>query len=72
VNTYIIDLQDAASLQAVRNIKHKNVVIAENLFRNPLPLFIGGFFIACGVCIMHYIGMMAMVFDGVMEWNSGT
>ena len=59
------------SITEIRNMKHKNVLLREALFRNMLPLLIGGFFIGSGVCIMHYIGMLAMVFDGYMEWNAG-
>ena len=70
IDSFIEDLR-SKTIQEIRKIKDKNAVVKEALFRNPKPLFIGGFFIASGVCIMHYIGMMAMVFDGYMEWNAG-
>ena len=70
IDSFIEDLR-SKTIQEIRKIKDKNAVVKEALFRNPKPLFIGGFFIASGVCIMHYVGMMAMVFDGYMEWNAG-
>ena len=66
-----VDSLRRKSIAEIRNMKHKNVLLREALFRNMLPLLIGGFFIGSGVCIMHYIGMLAMVFDGYMEWNAG-
>ena len=70
IDSFIEDLR-SKTIQEIRNIKGKNAVVKEALFRNLIPLIIGGFFIASGVCIMHYIGMMAMVFDGYIVWNAG-
>ena len=55
----------------IRHKKHANEFIGSALFTNLLPLAIGGLFIAAGVCVMHYIGMMAMVFDGTILWDGG-
>ena len=67
-----VDSMRRKSIAEIRNIKkRKNVLLIEALFRNMPPLLIGGVFVASGVCVMHYIGMLAMVFDGYMEWNAG-
>ena len=58
-------------IHEIRNMKHRNIVLGNALFRNMPPLLVGGFFIASGVCIMHYIGMMAIVFQGTMTWRPG-
>ena len=70
VDSFVEDLR-RRSIAEIRNMKHKNVLLRDALFRNMPPLLIGGFFIGSGVCVMHYIGMMAMVFDGYMEWSAG-
>ena len=66
-----VDSLRRKSIAEIRNMKHKNVLLREALFRNMPPLLVGGFFIGSGVCIMHYIGMLAMVFDGYIVWNAG-
>jgi NO-binding membrane sensor protein with MHYT domain len=34
-------------------------------------LVAGGVTTSAGVCIMHYVGMASMVFDGQIHWNAG-
>jgi NO-binding membrane sensor protein with MHYT domain len=34
-------------------------------------LVIGGIVTGSGVCIMHYVGMSAVAFDGQLEWDAG-
>lgn len=34
-------------------------------------LILGGVITSVGVCIMHYLGMVSMIFEGNMEWNIG-
>ena len=58
-------------IQDIRKMKHRNFVIGSALFRNMRPLLLGGILIASGVCIMHYVGMLAIVFEGTMRWNPG-
>lgn len=59
------------TIQEIRTIKHKNVFLFVTLFKNMKYLVLGGVFTAAGVCVMHYIGMMAMVMDVEVEWNGG-
>ena len=70
IDSFISDLQ-GKSISEIRKIQHKHVLLGRTLFRNMLPLIGGGVLIASGVCIMHYIGMMAMVFEGYIVWNAG-
>ena len=70
VDSFIASMK-TKSLNDIRNIQHKHVLLGKTLFKNMLPLIGGGVLIASGVCIMHYIGMLAMVFDGYIVWNAG-
>ena len=67
IDNFITELR-GKSINEIRKIQHK--VLGKTLFRNMPPLIGGGVLIASGVCIMHYIGMMAMVFDGYIVWNA--
>ena len=62
---------ETMTISEIRHMKHANDFLGSALFTNLLPLAIGGVFIAAGVCVMHYIGMMAMVFDGTILWDGG-
>ena len=70
INGFVAKVE-TMSIAEIRHMKHANEFIGSSLFTNLLPLAIGGLFIAAGVCVMHYIGMMAMVFDGTILWNGG-
>lgn len=43
------------------------IILSHSLYR----IVIGGFIAAAGICIMHYIGMEAMQFQGTIEWDAG-
>jgi NO-binding membrane sensor protein with MHYT domain len=58
----------ADSLDMVRQ-KHYLVKVA--LFRGTGRLILGGIIAGGGVCIMHYIGMLAMTADMNVHWNGG-
>lgn len=70
VNTMIEELK-AATIKEIRHLEKKHTFYAKNLLKNPLPLVIAGLFTAGGVCIMHYLGMAAMVIEGHINWNVG-
>ena len=59
------------SFQELRQMNSKQMFLLQSLFRNILPLVAGGVLTAGGVCVMHYIGMQAMVFPGYIQWNGG-
>ena len=42
-------------IHEIRNMKHRNIVLGNALFRNMPPLLIGGFFIVSGVVIAESI-----------------
>lgn len=60
---------DASEL-TIKEIKGTNFVFLA-LFKNPYPLVLGGFVTAAGIVVMHYIGMMAMVFEGTTSLDMG-
>lgn len=66
-------IKDARSLSIaeIRRIKNVRVFLFSNLFHGLGKLVLAGITAASGVCIMHYLGMEAMVFDGKIEWNVG-
>lgn len=59
------------SISQLRNLPNRNEVIGQSLFRNMRHLSLAAFFVASGVCVMHFIGMLAMVFDGHIIWKPG-
>jgi len=66
-------IKDARNLtiREIRSIKRKDTFLVLTLFRNVGKLVVGGIVTATGVCVMHYIGMEAMVVDGKIHWNAG-
>jgi NO-binding membrane sensor protein with MHYT domain len=59
-----------ASNMTIKEIKETNFIFMA-LFKDPSPLILGGCVTATGIVVMHYIGMMAMVFQGTMIWDMG-
>lgn len=59
------------TIQEIRRIQHKHVLYLNTLFARMGPLIAGGGMLAIGVCVMHYVGMDAIVADAVIEWNVG-
>mmetsp|Transcript_13997 Transcript_13997/g.12700 ORF Transcript_13997/g.12700 Transcript_13997/m.12700 type:complete len:219 (-) Transcript_13997:588-1244(-) len=70
IKDYITQLK-GQTIHEIRKIKDKNTFIVEKLFLNIQSLALGGFCAAIGVCIMHYIGMQAMIFEGHIVWSPG-
>ena len=56
------------SIAEVRS-QSKAAFLIQSLTYNLVPIVLAGLFTATGVCVMHYVGMMAMQFDGWIEWN---
>ena len=52
-------------------MKNKYQLLISMLFEGLPNLIFGGIVGATGVCVMHYVGMSAVVFDGYIEWNVG-
>lgn len=61
--------QDVRGL-TIQQIRKTNLVTMA-LFKNLLPLMVGGLVTATGIIVMHYIGMRAVVFPGRIEWDVG-
>lgn len=61
--------QDARGM-TIQQIRKTNLITLA-LFKNLLPLIVGGLVTASGIVVMHYIGMRAVVFPGRIEWNVG-
>lgn len=61
--------QDAKGM-TIEQIRNTNLVTLA-LFKNLLPLVVGGLVTASGIIVMHYIGMRAVIFPGRIEWNVG-
>jgi NO-binding membrane sensor protein with MHYT domain len=52
-------------------VRQKHYLIKVALFRGTGRLILGGIIAGGGVCIMHYIGMLAMTADMKVHWNGG-
>jgi hypothetical protein len=59
------------TIQEIRAIKHKHILMFLTLFRGLTRIVLGGVLTAAGVCVMHYIGMEAMVVDCDIDWDAG-
>ena len=59
------------TIEEIRRIKNVRIFILSTLFKGLQRLVLCGITTAAGVCVMHYVGMEAMVFDGKIEWNQG-
>lgn len=65
----IMTEQDAKGM-TIEQIRNTNLVTLA-LFKNLVPLVVGGLVTASGIIVMHYIGMRAVVFPGRIQWNVG-
>jgi hypothetical protein len=61
-------MKESTNMSTVRD---KFVLVKLFLMRNLSAIFLSGLLTAAGVCVMHYVGMMAMECDAVIEWNYG-
>jgi hypothetical protein len=69
----IADFYEKSQALSISDVKRqgKYAFLKSTLFHNMLPLCAGGFLTGLGVCVMHYIGMVAMKFNGNIVWNEG-
>eukprot|EP01036_Dinobryon_divergens_P041998 gene41998-55732_t len=63
-------VSDAQGL-SMKQIKDKSALRNLAVFKGLQPLALGGLVTGAGVCIMHYIGMMAQDTGLSMSWNAG-
>ena len=61
----------ARETKDMKTARNKYILVKHFLLRNLTPIVLSGFIAALGVCLMHYIGMMAMECDAVIIWNPG-
>jgi len=62
-------VEDARKAGTKITSKFKMMILA--LFKGVHAILFGGITLAAGVCVMHYDGMVAMTFQGEMEWEIG-
>lgn len=79
---YMLDKVDAVeslmnklrqmSIRGIRkNLEHKNVLYMKSLFKNMTSIILSGAIAASGACLMHYVGMMSIVFEGDVHYDVG-
>ena len=59
------------TIKEIKAIKNIRIFLLSTLTRGLHVLLAGGLVTGGGVCVMHYVGMMAIVFDGTISWNGG-
>jgi NO-binding membrane sensor protein with MHYT domain len=66
-------IKEAENLSAdeLQKISDKWYVVGKASLSSPWRLLLSGFLLGSGVCVMHYLGMKAIVIDGVIDWNYG-
>ena len=62
-------VEDARGL-TLKEIRSTNLVTLA-LFKDLLPLMLGGIVTSSGIVVMHYIGMRAVIFPGRIVWDIG-
>ena len=62
---------EEAKNDSLEKIRNKNYLRYVALFRDIGPLVVGGIITGCGVCIMHYVGMTAMVANVSFQFHPG-
>jgi NO-binding membrane sensor protein with MHYT domain len=60
-----------AKNQSFKNIQNVNVLWTVALFKGLHFLIFGGIISGLGICIMHFLGMRAIIADLKMNWNGG-
>jgi len=61
---------ETLSLRQIKKMKNEQIIVFIAT-RKLGHLFVGGLLLATGVISMHYIGMHALHFHGVIEWDYG-
>lgn len=59
------------SIPEIKNMHSASYIMISALFKGIHRLVIGGFVTAAGVCIMHYLGMSAIITDAKIEYDVG-
>ena len=67
----VLDMLVEDARKAGTKITSKFSMMLLALLKGIFVLIFGGATLAAGVCIMHYVGMVAMKFPGYMKWNIG-
>ena len=70
IDSFIRDARNL-SMNEIRSMKSKFDLLISLLTEDLKSLIVGGIIGASGVCVMHYIGMGAVVFEGYIKWNIG-
>jgi NO-binding membrane sensor protein with MHYT domain len=63
-------LAQATGAQLKKKFTYRDVIVAL-IKLSPQHYVMGGCFTAVGIGIMHYVGMIGMMFDGKIHWNAG-
>jgi NO-binding membrane sensor protein with MHYT domain len=56
---------------SMESVRSKHYIMKVALFRGTGPLLLGGVIAGSGVCIMHYVGMLAIHAPLTVHWNVG-
>ena len=59
------------TITEMKMMKSANFIMVTALFQSTHRILIGGIIVAIGVCIMHYLGMAAIVTDARVEYDVG-
>jgi NO-binding membrane sensor protein with MHYT domain len=60
-----------AQNHSLKSLKDKSTLYRLAVLKGLSPLAIGGMVTGAGVCVMHYIGMMALTAPVTIKWNPG-
>ena len=71
IKSYVDEVRNL-NISQIRNLNTSVIyILVKSLTRNFSRILFGGVITGAGVCIMHYIGMHAVVIDADIEWNIG-
>lgn len=64
-------LLNDARHESIQTIRNRTYIVRLAMFKGIGPIIVGGVITGIGVCLMHFIGMNAIVADVEMAWHSG-
>lgn len=71
VKKYVAEIRTTSIVNIKTKMKSKSHFIIKSFFKDIHRLIFGGIVTAAGVCVMHYLGLQSMVFDGYIEYSGG-
>jgi NO-binding membrane sensor protein with MHYT domain len=71
VAEFVKEAEDFSADEPLQVSASRLYKMAKTLLSDPWRIIVGGILMGSGVCVMHYLGMKAIVINGIINWNYG-